>query len=114
MSQFILLLRGGDDEPYQNYTDDELHAVLERYRQWARELSESNQLVDAFKLKDDSRMMSKKHGQIQVDGPFTETKESIGGYYIVKADSYDAAIEIAKNCPIYDKDGYIEIREIAE
>lgn len=45
------------------------------------------------------------------DGPFAETREQLGGYYLVEADDLDDAIEIAKQIPIY-REGAIEIRPL--
>lgn len=48
------------------------------------------------------------------DGPFAETKEIVGGYMVVAADSYDHAIEIATGCPgIVGPGSSLEVREIA-
>ena len=45
------------------------------------------------------------------DGPFAETKEQLGGYYLIEADDLDEAIAIAKRIPIY-AEGAIEIRPL--
>jgi hypothetical protein len=48
------------------------------------------------------------------DGPFTEAKEIVGGYMVVAAESYDAAVEIARECPGLVRPGSsVEIRELA-
>lgn len=47
------------------------------------------------------------------DGPYMEGKEMLGGYSVVQADSYERAIEIARECPIFLVGGGIEIREFA-
>ncbi len=47
-----------------------------------------------------------------VDGPFAETKETIGGYYLVEAPSYAEAVEIACTCPILGAGGSVEVREL--
>jgi len=48
------------------------------------------------------------------DGPFAETKEVIGGYMVVAAESYDRALEIARECPgVLRAGASVEIREIA-
>ncbi|MBN1834586.1 MAG: YciI family protein [Spirochaetales bacterium] len=53
-------------------------------------------------------------GNAQVtDGPFTESKEVLGGYWIIRADSLEQAVEWARQCPAEDGD-VIEIREIFE
>jgi hypothetical protein len=46
------------------------------------------------------------------DGPFVEGKEIVGGYPVIKASDLPDAIEIAKNCPIFDCDGIVEVREV--
>jgi hypothetical protein len=45
------------------------------------------------------------------DGPFAETKEQLGGFYLIDAPNLDAAIEIAKRVPLA-KDGSIEVRPV--
>ena len=49
-------------------------------------------------------------GFVVTDGPFAETKEALGGYYLIEADDLDAAIAIAKQCPA--RFGGIEVRPI--
>jgi hypothetical protein len=113
MAQFILLLRGGN-EPYREFSEEEIVQAIQAYRQWAEDLRQSGNLLDAFKLADGGRLMQKRDGQIQVDGPFAETKETIGGYYQIQAETYDEAIEIAQACPIFEEGGTVEIRQIEE
>ena len=49
------------------------------------------------------------------DGPFGETKDLVGGYLLVTAASLDAATELARGCPIFDRDdGSVEVREVRE
>jgi hypothetical protein len=50
-------------------------------------------------------------GSVVSDGPYVEGKEILGGYSVVQAESYEAAVEIAKQCPIAKIGGSIEIRE---
>ena len=54
-----------------------------------------------------------KTGNVVTDGPYTEIKEFISGYIVIKADSIDEAVEIAKANPIFDQvGGSIEVREV--
>jgi hypothetical protein len=48
------------------------------------------------------------------DGPFTETKEVLGGYYLVEADDLDTAIEIASRIPAARLGGAVEVRPLVE
>jgi hypothetical protein len=59
--------------------------------------------------------MRGKAGAVRVtDGPYSETKEVLGGYYIVQAENYDKAVEIARDCPQFEFGGSIEVREIED
>lgn len=51
-------------------------------------------------------------GYTVTDGPFAETKEALGGYYLVEAADLDGAIEIAKGIPTIHPDAGLEIRPI--
>jgi hypothetical protein len=45
-----------------------------------------------------------------VDGPFVESKEIVGGFSIIQADTIDAAAELAKSCPALLSGGHVEVR----
>jgi len=51
-------------------------------------------------------------GDVVTDGPFVETKEALGGYYLIEADDLDQALRIAKECPA--PRGGVEVRPIWE
>jgi hypothetical protein len=111
MGQFILFIRGGDPEGPQ--TPEQIQQAIARYRTWAGALAAQNKLVSAFKLKDDGgRIMSGTEGQIAVDGPFAETKETIGGYFVIEAADYAEVTELAKGCPVFAGGGVLEVRQI--
>jgi hypothetical protein len=57
-------------------------------------------------------MLSKKQGQILTDGPFTETKEIIGGYFVIQAASMEEAMEVSRTCPHLAYEGRVQIREL--
>jgi hypothetical protein len=109
MSQFLLLLHDPADSPFLAMSPAEMQAIIERYADWASRLAAEGRMKGSNKLKDGSARHLTKLGVI--DGPFPETKEIIGGYFLIEADSYDAAVEIARSCPHIDF-GRIEIREV--
>ena len=51
---------------------------------------------------------------LTTDGPFAETKEVIGGYYLLDADDLDAAIELAARIPAARMGGAVEVRPVVE
>ena len=60
-----------------------------------------------------ARVTSSQGRKTVTDGPFTEAKELIGGYWIIQASSKEEAVEWAKRCPM-DDGNVIEVRQIAE
>ena len=51
---------------------------------------------------------------LTTDGPFVETKEALGGYYLLEADDLDAAIELASRVPAARMGGAVEVRPVVE
>ena len=51
---------------------------------------------------------------LTTDGPFLETKEELGGYYLVDADDLDAALDVAARIPAARHGGAIEVRPVVE
>lgn len=57
--------------------------------------------------------MRGKPGAVRItDGPYSEAKEVLGGFYIVQADSYEKAVALVRDCPQFEFGGTIEVREI--
>lgn len=113
MSPYLLLIRDSNEQ-WNGLTPEEQQAVIERFNAWNRKLRADDRLVGAGKLTPDlGATVSKKGDELVVDGPFSETKEAIGGYYVLMAGSLEEASELAKGCPILSFGGRIEVRELA-
>lgn len=110
MPQFMLLFRGGEVE---NISAEEMQKIVEKYSAWARKLSENGCLKAGDELSSEGRLVFRKDGKI-VDGPFAETKESIGGYFLIDVKDMDEAIKISHECPAFDYGSQVEIRQIVE
>jgi hypothetical protein len=80
---------------------------------WAESLRQSGHHKAGEPLEEEGRILSGKNGSIVTDGPFAESKETIGGYFMITASNLDEATEIARGCPIFDNDGTVEVRPIA-
>ena len=60
----------------------------------------------------EAKTIKKRRGKTTItDGPYTETKEVIGGYLVIEADSMDDALELARTCPAAEWGG-VEVREV--
>jgi hypothetical protein len=112
MSQFMLFIRNGE-ESSEHLSPEQIQQAIQRYSAWAKKLREQGKLVAAEKLKDNTALLlSTRNGQIVVDGPFAETKETIGGYFIIDAANEAEAIEITKECPALSNGALVELREL--
>ncbi len=106
MPQFVLMLR--DTGFPSDISAEEIQAIIERYGAWMQKVRAKGQ-----KLHDgEGRVVVRKDGGVAVtDGPYVESKEVIGGYFVVEADDYDAVARVVEDCPHLDF-GSIEIRRI--
>ena len=113
MPKYVLLLHDALNA-YASLSPDEMQQVLHKYVAWGGRLRAAGVLQGGEKLTDDpGKVMGGGNGQIRVtDGPYSETKEVMGGYYIIAADSYDKAVDLARDCPHFDYGGRIEVRQI--
>jgi hypothetical protein len=109
MAQYMLLIRGGD--PDGEISPEQMQGIIQQYVSWAESLRSAGKLVASDKLQDGGRVVTVRDGQI-VDGPFTETKEAVGGYFTVKADSYEEAVTMARECPVFEHGGKVEVRQL--
>ncbi len=111
MAKYMINICCGDLEKRKQAKQYDGSFVMQKYIEWTQKLGEKR--IFAHKLRDgEGRKLDLVNGTIQ-DGPYTETKESIGGFYIVEAASYDEAVTLAKDCPtLLYQGGYVEVREV--
>lgn len=111
MAKFMFVYRNGHMSAAPSPA--EIQKALEKWGAWIEKYSKSGHFVDPGDgLKPGGRVVRPKG--VVSDGPFVESKEVLGGYSIVQAESYEAALAIARECPaLEDADGSLEIRELA-
>lgn len=112
MTKYLYLFRGGDAQRAQ-LSPEAMQAHLQVWGKWMKGLAEKGQLVDGLPLSGEGKQVKKK-GKVVTDGPYAEGKEIVGGYLIVNAKSLDEAVEMSKDCPIFEHDGEVEVREITD
>ena len=112
MRQFMLILRENPQD-FAQVTPDEMQRIIERYSAWSEALASRGRLVDGIKLHEEGgRVMERVGGKTRVtDGAYAEAKEVIGGVFIIRAEDYDDAVQLASDCPHLDH-GTISLREI--
>lgn len=111
MHQFMLLLQHAPHK-YQKMSPDELQQTVGKYQTWADKIRSSGRFVSSAKLAEEGgKALSLKGGRVTVtDGPYSESKEVVGGYFTFRAASYEEAIELTRDFPFLE-DGTIVIRQ---
>lgn len=110
-----LLLIYGDEHAFEAMTDDERHEVYAAYDNLMKELAGTGQSLAGDELAPTSTAttVQVRNGErLVTDGPFAETKEQLGGYFLIDVDDLDAAIDIAARMPTVHQ-GSIEVRPLA-
>ena len=104
--QYLLLIHDDESEDHSD--------LIPEYMTYTEALRESGSFLGANQLQpsDTATTVRVRAGETLVtDGPFIETKETLGGYYLVEADSLDEAIEWAAKIPSA-RFGHIEVRPV--
>ena len=102
----------GDAEAWNALPEEEQQGVAERYMALSREpvVADGAELEDA----DTATTVRVRNGEtLTTDGPFAETKEQLGGYYLLDCGSLDEAIEFAARIPAAERGG-VEVRPLVE
>ena len=112
MPNYLLLLHS-EPNTLRDASPAEIQEIIQKYHNWRLRMQNAGVLVGGAKLQDGTgRLMKRTNGQTSViDGPYTESKEVIGGQFQILADNFDKAVELAGDCPHLEY-GTIEIREI--
>lgn len=112
MPKYMLFLHESTDLA-RDWTPEQMQSVIERYSAWTRGLMENGRMTGGEKLRDEGgrHLRSNGSGITVADGPYSETKEILSGFFVIEAADYDEAAEIAKTCPHLEY-GWIELREV--
>jgi hypothetical protein len=108
MKSFMFLFRGGLDP--QTASPEEMQQNMQQWMGWVEDLQKKNIYAAGEALLPTGKTLKKNN--VVTDGPFAESKEIVGGFFIVKAETLDAAIEIAKGCPDLSLGGSVEVRDV--
>ena len=112
--QYLLQIYSGDAiAEYEKLSEDEQTRVLGEYYA----ISETPGVIGGDQLQpaDTATTVRVEDGKtLTTDGPFVDTKEVLGGYYLYEADDLDAAIELASRIPAARMGGAIEVRPVVE
>ncbi|MFI5264834.1 MAG: YciI family protein [Candidatus Kapaibacterium sp.] len=109
MNEFVFLYRGGMDSAVAS--PEQMQAQMKRWQDWFAKLGNEGKLKDwGAPLQRDGKRVAV--GGVITDGPFSEGKEVIGGFSIIKAKDLSEAAAIAKGCPVFEAGGNVEVRQV--
>ena len=114
--KFLFLIHG-DEREWEALTEPERQAVVAAYGEAAARFREPGRLVRGAQLHPTERATTVRvvdGDAVVTDGPYAETKEALGGYFLVEADSLEEAVELAKQLPAPRHGGGVEVRPIYE
>ena len=97
----------------QELSPEELQNVMSQWSAWYDRLVARGKIKSAQPLADEGKVVAWKKGQTVADGPFAESKEAIGGYFLLENVDMEESLEIAKECPMLKFGVTVEVRPVA-
>jgi len=109
---YMLLFRGTQWD--KDLSPEEIQKMVTRWYAWFDRLTQEGKCIAGHPLEREGKVVSGRSGRTVADGPFAESKEAIGGYFLLAVEDLDEALEIAKQCPGLDHGIDVEVRPVAE
>jgi hypothetical protein len=106
-TEYLVICRGQWDK---TLSQDEIESAIEKFYIWYDRLINEGKMKPGQRLTSEGKTVARKN--VITDGPFGESKEAIGGYWFILAQSLDEAVQISKGNPCLDCGLLLEIRPI--
>lgn len=111
MEKFMLIFHGGSDIAPELKSPEALQAHMQKWFAWVEKLQKDGRYVAGEPLEPRGKFIGGKN-KLVTDGPFAESKELIGGYFIVLANSLDEAVTLCHDYPDFEYNGTVQVRPI--
>src|SRR5262245_65787062 len=111
-SDYLLLFRGTNWD--KGLSPEQIQKVVTDWYAWFERLKEEGRCSGGHPLKNAGKVVSGKKGGTVADGPFSESKEAIGGYFYLHVADEAEAVAIAQQCPGLPYGMAVEVRPVAE
>lgn len=112
MPKFMVILHNAPDV-YRKRSPEELQQTFTRYQSWMEgTMRASGRYVSGEKLVEEGgKRLSRQTGELTImDGPYSEAKEVVGGYFVFRAASYEEAVQVLRDSPFLN-DCRVELRQ---
>jgi hypothetical protein len=111
-SEYMLLFRGNDWQ--KSLSPEQMQEVAGQMMAWFKRLADRGIVLAGSPLDNQGKVVSGKNGRVVADGPFAESKEAVGGYFLLRVNTMEESVEIAKQCPMLAYGGKVEVRQVLE
>jgi len=109
MEKFMLIFQGGD---MTALSPEQMQESMGKWMAWIDRLAKSGIYEGGEPLLPGGKLVSGKDGKTITDGPYTEGKEVVGGYFIINAKDITEAVAITKDYPAFDRGGSVQVRQV--
>jgi hypothetical protein len=109
MKDFMFIFRGAAEQ--YDFSAEQMQQHMQKWFSWIDDLKAKKIYVAGEPLIPEGKTV-KGSKALVTDGPFAESKEVVGGFFLIKAASLEEAAEIAKGCPDLPLEGSVEVREV--
>jgi hypothetical protein len=111
MAEYMILIYE-QEAPFQDMSEAQGREILASHMRFQEQVAELGGTLVGGNALESSATATTIRSDVVTDGPFAETKEVLGGYYLVEARDLDQALKIAKLCPATY--GGVEVRPIRD
>jgi hypothetical protein len=112
MKYMLILI--GEEGGWEDQSPDDMKAEMERWSQYGQELVDAGAHLGGEGLQESTTATTVRIGKdgerLVTDGPFAETKEHVGGFYVIECAGPEEALEWAKKVPL--RAGAVEVRPV--
>ncbi len=109
MEKFMLIFHGGQ---INGASPEQMQSHMGKWMAWIDKLNKTQQYVSGEPLLPGGKIIMGKSGKTVTDGPYTEGKEVVGGFFIIKAKDMNEAVAISKDYPDFDAGGTVQVRQV--
>jgi hypothetical protein len=110
MEKYMFIFIGGD---VSHMSPEAQQAHMGKWFEWVNKLQEQKRYASGEALLPEGKLVTGPKKTV-TDGPFAESKEVVGGYFVVLAKDMNEAVEMAKECPDYVLGGVVEVRPVVK
>lgn len=108
MEKFMLIFHGG---MHADQSPEQMQAQMGKWMAWIEKLNKVGKYIAGEPLLPGGKLITGKKKTV-TDGPYTEGKEVVGGFFLINAKDLDEAVKICDDYPDYEYGGSIQVRQV--